>query len=71
MVTNETFYGLESLLELDLSDNNITHVDPGTFDHSPVLKLVKLQRNSINVLHGEWYMKESFLKSSQIALLLR
>ena len=71
-MTNETFYGLESLLELDLNDNQLTTIEALTFDHSPMLKIVKMERNSILTLHGEWYMKTSFLQSTvEHALLLR
>jgi Leucine-rich repeat (LRR) protein len=41
---------LPSLRRLDLSGNNIAHVDPGSFLHTPALEHVNLSANSLAVL---------------------
>lgn len=62
-VDKDAFRGLQILLSLDLSDNNIHVLHPTTFRDSPKLRHIYLNRNPIQRLQNGLFSNLSFLQS--------
>lgn len=60
-VTHADFAGLKFLLELDLSGNSITYVEPDSFRDSHGLITLELQMNPLESVDGPFLISESLL----------
>ncbi|XP_053397398.1 toll-like receptor Tollo [Mercenaria mercenaria] len=55
-ISKESFEGLEHLLDIDLSDNEITNLDENTFDYMRnQLQKISLSNNRLNYLHSDYF----------------
>lgn len=62
-VDKDAFHGLEILIELDLSDNNIHVLNPTTFRDPFRLRKIYLNRNPIQRLQNGLFSNMSFLQT--------
>ncbi|CAH1406343.1 unnamed protein product [Nezara viridula] len=60
-VTHQQFSGLKFLLDLDLSGNRITYVEPDSFKDSHGLITLELQMNPLEDVDGPFLISESLL----------
>ncbi|XP_053397412.1 carboxypeptidase N subunit 2-like [Mercenaria mercenaria] len=55
-ISKESFEGLENLLDIDLSDNEITYLDENTFDDMRnQLQIIFLSNNRLVYLHSDYF----------------
>ncbi|XP_053398408.1 toll-like receptor Tollo [Mercenaria mercenaria] len=55
-IGKDSFEGLEHLLDIDLSDNEITNLDENTFDDMRnQLQKISLSNNRLNYLHSDYF----------------
>ena len=48
-IEHDAFDGMESLTELDLNDNRLASIQPGTFSGLKSLQIIKLKRKCIGI----------------------
>ncbi|EPS57245.1 hypothetical protein M569_17575, partial [Genlisea aurea] len=66
VIDKEAFFGLANLISLDLSGNDIKHLDPVTFVHTPKLKELNLMYTSLNI-DKEFFSHLTNLKKIRIS----
>lgn len=65
-IHRDAFKGLEILIELDLSQNNLRVIHPGTFDYLTKLRTIKLHDNEIEQLQPKTFKDLSFLTKIEL-----
>ena len=59
----DAFKDLKIMVELDLSNNNLTNIDPGTFHGNDRLQTLSLAHNQISALHPFQFPPLKYLKT--------
>lgn len=65
-VDKDAFSGLQILIELDLSNNKILTLHPGTFRDNIRLRLLMLNRNSLQKLEDGLFTNLTYLQTIEL-----